>query len=197
MQTKAKHPQFLIFFCTAKKGPSGDLNSELQRQTAQVDKVILPVLSPGLPENSRRSQRISTRPAAVYNHDGADTVVPEVPEAASTPELEAASSAEPAADSTPEPAADSTSGTTYAVPEWLRQRHHHPLRTYVIKHMFSNQLCHKLARKYRLAVYSHCDGGCDVQSQAVMALLSHELDHKDTTPFLEHTKLYFITTLGT
>ena len=50
--------------------------------------------------------------------------------------------------------------------------------------MFSNHLCHKIALKYRLAVYGHCEEGPVEQSKAVKAVLYHELDHKDVTPDL-------------
>ena len=55
-------------------------------------------------------------------------------------------------------------------------------RTYVVKHILTPAKCRKLAAKYRLAVYSHCKEGPEVQSRAVKSILYHELDHKNTTP---------------
>ena len=200
-----------MFARLEKREPLSDVDSELPPQTDQVDQVTKPVSSPGLPEqpeeeatNSLRSRRISYKPPVIYNYDDAERVVSEVlvaasdpeleatstaePAAASNPELEAASTGEPAADSNPNPAAASTSATTFSVPEWLQKRHDFPLRTYVIRHMFTGILCNRIARKYRLAVYSHCNDGSEVQSRAVQAVLNHELDHKDTTP---QQKIYY------
>ena len=50
------------------------------------------------------------------------------------------------------------------------------------ENMFIGKLCNRIAHKYRLAVYSHCNDGSEVQSRVVQAVLNHELDHKDTKP---------------
>ena len=178
-----------LFARQAVKGPLTGVNSELPPQTDQVDQLTIPASSPALSEqsekdatNPRRSQRISSKPTIVYDNDGAEEVVSDMPDAASDSVLETASTAEPVADNTEEPAAESMSGTTFLVPPWLKARHHRPQATYVLNHIFTSKMCNRLARKYRLAVYSHCDDGPDIQSEAVMAVFNHELDHKDTTP---------------
>ena len=62
------------------------MNSKLPPLTVQVDQVNIPVSSPSLPEhleeaatNSRRSQRIATKPAVVYNYDDVNSELVSVP----------------------------------------------------------------------------------------------------------------------
>ena len=182
-------PSVLTLFPLAKKDSSLDVSSTQSSQNVQVDQETSTVSSPGLPEQpeeeavtSRRSGRITSKSRPNYNQGGSSSEEVEVLEAASTPVVpEVASSAGLAAASTPGQADPSASPASFDVPQWLKDRHDNPRRTYVIKHMFTGILCNRIARKYRLAVYSHCDDGPAIQSRAVRGVLNHELDHKDTT----------------
>ena len=148
---------------------------------------------------SRRSQRLSSKPPVTYSDDDHEKVEPEVQDPPKgNPEPTATytgkgkttkgqkikSSNEVTEKQVPitELEAESTLASTFSVPAWIRENLDNPLKTYPLRHIFTSQMCNRLARKYRLAVYSHCDDGPEVQSKAVHSILSHELDHKDTTP---------------
>ena len=53
----------------------------------------------------------------------------------------------------------------------------HAIRTY-----FSNLVCFAVSQLYRMAVYANCEAGPEAQSEAVQAVLWHELDRPDATP---------------
>ena len=55
-------------------------------------------------------------------------------------------------------------------------------------HTFTNELCYKIARVYRLAVFSNCDKGPEAQSKAVLSIVYHETDHNKTA---EDQKQYY------
>ena len=97
-------------------------------------------------------------------------------------DLEVAGS-QPVAASIPETAAACPTPAPFEVPSWLKEARYpsHANTKYVLSHIFTNQFCRKIAAKYRLAVYAHCDEGLEAQSKAVLSIPYHELDHRNST----------------
>ena len=52
---------------------------------------------------------------------------------------------------------------------------------YAVRTFFNNTVCFAVSQLYRMAVYQNTEAGPDAQSQAVTAVLWHELDRLDAT----------------
>ena len=129
----------------------------------------------------RHSPRSTSKRPVSYAEEGVtEHVAPEIAEDVG-PEVESGGSLEPPDDDILEPVDSALSGTKYWVPPYLLKRHSGAKKKFKVKHMFDPKLCNKVARLYRLAVYSHCGDGPIVQAKAVMSILYHEMDHSQTT----------------
>ena len=170
-------------FFQVQKRPSGARDSGGPAQGEQTaPSTSGSALSEKDPQGTRRSARIVTKDPCNYSQDDSPHDSSVEQEADWSMDLEVAGS-QPVAASIPEPAAACPTPPTFEVPSWLK-KHRYPSRTntkFVLRHIFTNQFCHKVAAKYRLAVYSHCKEGIEAQSRAVLSIPFHELDHIDTT----------------